>query len=74
MIKNIICSILLITLLQSLAQAAPDWTSVTVTNRGGYIARFEATYEVGSDIITEPSDHFPGILFYKYINTLTLNK
>ena len=59
--KNLILTILLVVSLQ-ISVNAKDWTSIEVRNSGGYIARFEVSYIVGSDpdIITEPSGNFPG--------------
>ena len=46
--------------LLKVSAGATDWTSITIRNNGGYIARFEASYEVGTDIFVEKSEHFPG--------------
>ena len=57
--RNLIISILLIASLEVLV-TAKDWTTVTVKNSGGFIARFEVAYILNSpDIITQKSGNFP---------------
>jgi hypothetical protein len=57
--RNLIISILFVASLEALV-TAKDWTTITVKNSGGFIARFEVSYILNSpDIITQKSGNFP---------------
>jgi hypothetical protein len=57
--RKLLLTIFLIASLKAVVQAK-DWTSITVRNNGGFIARFEVAYVLDSpNIITQKSGNFP---------------
>jgi hypothetical protein len=54
-----------------------DWTSVTVKNNGGYVARFEVRYKLDDVYKSEITDKFPGKvlnIIYFYIIIIIIIK